>query len=244
MPLSSSAKEMLIQAGSLLNLALSEFAAGSFNTLYDALMEGNKSLNLTAIRDENDVVLKHFVDSLTCLTADSFEGGLSLIDVGCGAGFPGLPLKIVRPSLRVIFLDSARKKLEFVQRVCREQLKLTGAEIRWARAEELGHDSVHRAVYDRATARALGSLSVVCELCLPFLKIGGILIAQKGPEVEAELEAGSKAAELLGGRMTRDISLQLPVSGDARRLIVVEKIAATPERFPRRPGIPAKHPLP
>lgn len=243
MPLSPSAIALLIRAGSLLNLDLST-VADSFSILYDALMGASQRMNLTAIREESDVVLKHFIDSLTCLVADPLEGELSLLDVGSGAGFPGLPLKIVRPSLRVIFLDSARKKMEVVQEVCRRRLGLRNAEIRWARAEDLGHDSVHREAYDRATARALGHLSVVCELCLPFLKIGGILIAQKGPEVEAELDAGRKAADVLGGLVTRDISLQLPILGDARRLIVVQKVAPTPERFPRRPGVPAKRPLP
>jgi 16S rRNA (guanine527-N7)-methyltransferase len=243
MPLSNSATNLLIQAANAFNLDLGN-VVGAFDILYDALMEANQRMNLTAIREESDVVLKHFIDSLSCLVADPFEGDLSLLDVGSGAGFPGLPLKIVRPSLRVIFLDSARKKMEFLQEVCRKRLRLRDAEIRWARAEDLGHDSVHREAYDRVTARALGHLSVVCELCLPFLKIGGILIAQKGPEVEAELEAGRKAAELLGGLVTRDVSLQLPVSGDARRLIVVQKVAPTPQRFPRRPGVPAKRPLP
>lgn len=243
MPLSPSAIELIIQAGSLLNLDLSSVAE-SFSIFYDALMDANQRMNLTAICEERDVVLKHFIDSLTCLVADPLEGNLSLLDVGSGAGFPGLPLKIVRPSLRVIFLDSARKKMEFVQDVCRKRLRLRNAEIRWARAEDLGHDRVHREAYDRATARALGHLSVVCELCLPFLKIGGILIAQKGPEVEAELDAGRKAAELLGGLVARDISLQLPISGDARRIIAIQKVARTPEQFPRRPGVPAKRPLP
>jgi 16S rRNA (guanine527-N7)-methyltransferase len=242
MPLSPSAIELFIQAGSLLNLYLTD-AADSFSILYDLLIDANRTMNLTTIREEKDIVLKHFIDSLTCLTADPFESELSLIDVGCGAGFPGLPLRLVRPSLRLTLLDSTQKKVHFLENLCKA-LNLSGVIPLWGRAEDIGHDPKHREVYDRAVARALGSLSVVCELCLPFLKIGGILMAQKGPEVEAELEAGRKSAELLGGRVRRDISLQLPVSGDARRLIVVEKVSPTPERFPRRPGIPAKRPLP
>jgi 16S rRNA (guanine527-N7)-methyltransferase len=157
MPLSPSAIELLIQAGGLLNLDPSA-VVDSFSTLYDALMEANRWMNLTSIREERDVVLKHFIDSLTCLLADPLEGDLRVIDVGCGAGFPGLPLKIVRPSLDVTLLDSTQKKVRFAADVCR-RLNLTSARALWGRAEEVAHDPVHRERYDRAFARALGPLN-------------------------------------------------------------------------------------
>jgi len=213
-----------------------------FLLLYQRLMEANQITNLTAIRDEAGVILKHFVDSLSCLKSEKLSGELKVVDVGTGAGFPGLPLKIVKRELEMSFLDATKKKIEFIEGVCRE-LGLSNTHCIWGRAEELGWKTGHREAYDRVLSRAVASLDTLSELCLPLVKVGGIMIVQKGPGVRNELNRARGAIRTLGGALADVITFDLPVLGEPRSLVIIEKIQTTPPGFPRRVGVPAKNPL-
>lgn len=213
-----------------------------FQLLYQYLVEANAITNLTAIRDERGIILKHFVDSLSCLKSGKLEGSLRVVDVGTGAGFPGLPLKIVRPELEMTFLDATKKKVEFIEGVCRA-LSLTDTQCLWGRAEDLGQNPAHRETYDRVLSRAVSALNTLSELCLPLVKIGGFVIAQKGIGVEGELEQAQAAIKKLGGLVREAITFELPGLGELRTLVVIEKISPTPPSYPRRPGVPARNPL-
>lgn len=217
-------------------------ALPQFELLYKRLVEANAKTNLTAIRDEQGIILKHFVDSLSCLKSGKLEGPLRVIDVGTGAGFPGLPLKIVRPELEMTFLDATQKKIAFIEGICQE-MNLAQTHCIWGRAEELGHNPAHRETYDRALSRAVSALNTLSELCLPLLKVGGFMIAQKSVGVEGELEQARAAIRKLGGTVREVISFELPGLGELRTLIVIEKTSPTASSYPRRTGVPAKNPL-
>ena len=214
----------------------------TFAQLQTLLQDASAKSNLTALHDERDIVLKHFVDSLSCLRGGHLDGELRVLDLGTGAGFPGLPLAIVRPDLTLALLDATRRKVEFVEETIRA-LTLPNARGLVGRAEALGRDPAHRGRYDRVVTRAVSALPVLVELALPLLRVGGQLVAQKARLDEAELEAGGRAAATVGGRVTALERFALPVLGDPRALVVVEKTRETPARFPRREGTPAKHPL-
>lgn len=213
----------------------------AFSRLYALLQEASGKVNLTALRGEEEVVVKHFLDSLTLLRLPLWQGPLRVLDLGTGAGFPGLPLKIVRPELELVLVDATRKKVAFVERAI-EVLGLKGARALWGRAEVLAREAGHREAYARAVARAVAPLCVLSELLLPFLEVGGAAVAMKGPRVEEELAPLPPALERLGGRLGEVLALQLPLSGEARHLVVLEKAAPTPA-YPRRPGVPERHPL-
>ena len=214
----------------------------AFSRLYGLLMEANRRVNLTALRTEEEVVVKHFLDSLTLLALPLWDGPWRVLDLGTGAGFPGLPLKIVRPELEITLLDATRKKVDFVAQAI-EALGLKGAKALWGRAEEVARLPEHREAYHRVVARAVAPLCVLAELSLPFLALGGRMVALKGPRAEEELASLPQALALLGGRLAEVRALALPFLGEGRSLVVLEKGAPTPGRFPRRAGVPAKHPL-
>ena len=215
---------------------------GAFSTFQGLLIHTGSTTNLTSLMGERDIVLKHFVDSLSCLQSGWFDGPLTVLDIGTGAGFPGLPLAIVAPNLHFDLLDSTRRKIEFVDSVIRV-LELSNARGVVGRAEWLGRQAEARTGYDRVVTRAVSALPVLAELSLPLLKEGGMLIAQKGPISGAELEAGRRALEMLGGELESVQALTLPVLNDPRTLVCIRKTGPTPERYPRREGVPAKSPL-
>lgn len=232
---------LLLQGGTQLGLDLTPHLP-AFAQLQAALLEGNAQMNLTALTTERDVILKHFIDSLTC----GLEGWLSdatrLLDLGSGAGFPALPLAIVYPKLQILAVDATRKKTEFVARTA-VRLGLSNVNVLASRAESLGHDSVHREQYQRVVTRAVATLPVLAELGLPLLEIGGLLIAQKGQISPEELNAGRRAAAELGGNLFHVKHFELPVSHNPRSLVVVCKVGPTPPHYPRREGVPGKQPL-
>ena len=234
-------RRLLLSAGHDLDLDLGAVLP-QFETLYDLLTRESARMNLTALHEERDIVLKHFADSLTCVRSGELEGALSVIDVGTGAGFPGLPLAIVRPELDVTLLDATRRKIEFVGRAA-HSLHLSNAHPLVGRAETVGRDPARRAAFDRVVTRAVSSLSVLAEVCLPLLRLGGFLIAQKGAEVEAERSAAEGAVREVGGEIVEVRRLSLPITGDARHLVIVQKTRPTPDKYPRREGVPNKHPL-
>ncbi|TBH21249.1 16S rRNA (guanine(527)-N(7))-methyltransferase RsmG [Thermus thermamylovorans] len=239
--LSPKGEELLLEGGKALGLDL-EAHLPAFSRLYGLLLEASRQQNLTALRGEEEVVVKHFLDSLSLLTLPLFEGPLRILDLGTGAGFPGLPLKIVRPELEVVLLDATRKKVAFVAQAV-AALGLKGAYPLWGRAEELAHRPEHREAYGRVVARAVASLCVLAELGLPFLALGGYLVAQKGPRVWQETAPLPRALDLLGGRLDGVHSLRLPFTGEERNLVLLAKVGPCPARYPRRPGVPEKHPL-
>nr|MBC7244939.1 16S rRNA (guanine(527)-N(7))-methyltransferase RsmG [Chloroflexota bacterium] len=252
--------ELLRDGAHYFGLCLTAEHLRAFQIYYQELCVWNRRFNLTAVTGYEEVQLKHFLDSLTCLLAfptqgTVYTGGipdvvplsmaetpLLCIDVGTGAGFPGLPLKIMRPTVHMTLLDSSRKKILFLEHLVK-RLGLTTVELLWARAEEAGRDALHRERYDIVLARAVADMVVLVEYCLPLCRKGGYLIAQKGAEIEAELKAAEEATRLLGGKLREVKALQLPGLREPRSLVLVEKVAPTPPKYPRRPGMPKKCPL-
>jgi 16S rRNA (guanine527-N7)-methyltransferase len=206
------------------------------------LLKWNESYNLTAIRDAKSIRTKHFLDSFSCVLAWKESPPKHLIDVGTGAGFPGIPLKILYPSMRLTLVESVGKKAAFCRHAV-ETLKLEAVEVVAARAEDVGQMSGHREKYDWAVARAVAVLPVLAEYLLPLVQVGGSMLAQKGESGPMETHQSEKALKLLGGLVRQLIPIALPGVAEDRYLVVVDKVAATPPRYPRKPGIPAKKPL-
>lgn len=216
-----------------------------FDTLCKSLLEFNTHTNLTAIKDEEGVAIKHFADSLAALKFDLIPKNAKVIDIGCGAGFPGLPLAHARRDLSLTFLDSTAKKLKFTEKACGE-LSID-ARFLPVRAEEVSSDKQYRENFDIAVSRAVASLPVLLELSLPFVKVGGIFIAYKATGASEELEASKKAIPMLGGKYIETLEVQLPESSDGEilhhSLIIVKKIKNTPVQYPRRYAQIVKKPL-
>jgi 16S rRNA (guanine527-N7)-methyltransferase len=208
----------------------------------ELLLEWNERMNLTAVADPTVVPTRHFLDSLSCLLATGPLRGQSLIDVGAGAGFPGLPLKIVYPDLRLTLVESVGKKCRFLTAVVTE-LGLTGVTILNERAEVVGRDPAHRERYDWAAARAVAALPVLAEYLLPLCRVGGQMIAMKGEAAPQELAAAATAVAKLGGGAGELQAVDLPGETAARYLIAIPKVRPTPSQYPRRPGMPGKRPL-
>jgi 16S rRNA (guanine527-N7)-methyltransferase len=206
------------------------------------LLEWNQKFNLTAIRDVESIRTKHFLDSFSCGLAWKANPPNRLIDVGTGAGFPGLPLKILYPNMKLTLVESVGKKAMFCQHIV-GVLGLENVDVVKSRAEDLGQDPKYRECYDWAIARAVAKLNVLSEYLIPLVKIGGRMIAQKGESGPAEAQSAEGAMKLLGGKLEQLIPVHLPGVADDRYLVVVNKVAATPPKYPRKPGIPTKQPL-
>ncbi|MBI4733191.1 MAG: 16S rRNA (guanine(527)-N(7))-methyltransferase RsmG [Chloroflexi bacterium] len=206
------------------------------------LLAWSEQFNLTAIRDVEGIRTKHFLDSFSCVLAWKENPPRSLVDVGTGAGFPGIPLKILYPAMRLTLVESVGKKANFCRHMV-ETLKLEAVDVVTARAEEIGQMPAHREAYDWAVARAVANLPVLVEYLLPLVQVGGTMLAQKGVSGPAEAHKAEKALQILGGRLRQLIPVTLPGVADDRYLVVVDKVAATPKNYPRRPGEPAKKPL-
>lgn len=235
--------EKLAQAAqTLFNIHLTGRQVMALITYERELMDWNQKFNLTAIREMEAIRTKHFLDSFSCVLAWKANPPTRLVDVGTGAGFPGLPLKILYPNLQLTLVESVGKKAMFCQHIVRV-LGLDGVDVIQARAETLGQDPKHREVYDWAVARAVAQMNVLSEFLLPLVKVGGMMLAQKGESGPAEAQSAEGAMNLLGGRLKQVMQVNLPGVADDRFLILVEKTAATPPKYPRKPGIPAKTPL-
>lgn len=230
------------EAQALFNIQLSRQQLRSLKIYENELLEWNQKFNLTAIRDSESIRTKHFLDSFSCVLAWKPCPPNRLIDVGTGAGFPGIPLKIVYPNMRLTLVESVGKKAMFCQHVVRV-LGLEQVEVIQARAEELGQDPEHREKYDWAVARAVAKLSVLSEYLIPMVRLGGAVLAQKGESGPAEAQSAEEAIKLLGGKLKNLIPVHLPTVAEDRYLVVIEKVAATPPKYPRKPGIPMKMPL-
>ena len=206
------------------------------------LLRWNEKFNLTAIRDAEGIRTKHFLDAFSCVLAWKEKPPRRLIDIGTGAGFPGIPLKILNPSMRLTLVESVGKKANFCRHMV-ETLKLDSTEVVTARAEDVGQNPAHRETYDWAVARAVANLPVLVEYLLPLVQVGGMMLAQKGQSGPAETHKAEKAIKVLGGLTRQLLPVTLPGVADERFLVVVDKVAATPPQYPRKPGVPAKQPL-
>jgi 16S rRNA (guanine527-N7)-methyltransferase len=229
-------------AQALFNVHITGRQVMALITYEKELIEWNQKFNLTAIRDTESIRTKHFLDSFSCVLAWKASPPNHLIDIGTGAGFPGIPLKILYPGLKLTLVESVGKKAMFCQHMVRV-LALEHVDVIQARAEDLGQKPEHREKYDWAVARAVANLNVLSEYLLPFVKVGGMALAQKGESGPAEAQSAEKAMGLLGGKLKQLIPVNLPGVVEDRYLVVVEKVAATPPKYPRKPGIPMKQPL-
>lgn len=235
-------RESLSEAAKEYGLAISESQIAAFEIYYKLLMEWNEKINLTAITEPQEVAVKHMIDSLTCLDEAYFTDQCTLIDVGTGAGFPGIPLKIFRPDIKVTLLDSLNKRLNFLQAVV-SRLDIDGVKLIHSRAEDAGREIRLREQYHIAVSRAVARLNVLSEYCLPLVAVGGHFIAMKGAKFHEEVDEAKRAVKVLGGEIAAVKEVKLPGLDDARAVIYINKIRETPVQYPRRSGLPEKKPL-
>ena len=242
--------DLLVQGCEELGLTLSETEVKQFRLYFEMLAEWNQKINLTAIDDESGVQTKHFLDCLTGLPLIREEMGkggrlarpVRAIDVGAGAGFPGLPLKIVWPELKLVLLDGTGKKVRFLQEVV-AALKLSQVEVVQGRAEELGHNESYRGQFDLVLARAVARLNTLVEYLLPFARQGGYVVAYKGPGAAEEFIEARRAIELLGGEVVRFAPVAVPLLEEERRILLIKKPQRTPAQYPRGQGLPRTQPI-
>ncbi|MEG2708503.1 MAG: 16S rRNA (guanine(527)-N(7))-methyltransferase RsmG [Vagococcus sp.] len=235
--------EIFRQELAKIGIELSDQQMAQFKTYYELLVEWNQKINLTAITELEEVYLKHFYDSITlATTVDLSAADYSLCDVGAGAGFPSIPLKIVYPNLEVSIVDSLNKRIKFLTLLA-EELGLENVHLYHDRAETFGQNKAHREYYDLVTARAVARLNVLSELCLPLVKKGGQFLALKAAKSEEEVIESKKAIAILGGKLGEETEVSLPFSEDKRYIVAIDKKKETPNKYPRKPGTPNKKPL-
>ncbi len=240
MALDNELKELLIKGLTHYKTEISDTQVVQFEKYMELLKEWNKKINLTAIEDDREIVIKHFIDSISIVPYISNEHK-KIIDVGTGAGFPGIPLKIVNPKNDITLLDSLDKRIKFLNEVI-NSVNITQISAIHGRAEDFGANPLYREKYDIAVARAVSNLPVLLEYCLPFVKINGIFIAMKGSNTE-EFENCNKALDILGGKIEKIEKMELPFTNIERNVVVVRKFRQTPTKYPRKAGKPSKEPL-
>jgi 16S rRNA (guanine527-N7)-methyltransferase len=234
--------QLLRTARDLFDLHLIDRQVKEFAIYQQELLEWNSRFNLTSIRDVDGIRSLHFLDSLSCSLAWKEKPPRRLIDVGTGAGFPGIPLKILYPAMQLTLVESVGKKANFCRHII-EKLELDQTQVLVSRAEDVGQMPDHREHYDWAVARAVADLAALAEYLLPLVSVGGAILAQKGQAAPAEVNKAGNAIKILGGNLRQLIPITLPGVSDDRYLVVVDKIAATPMNYPRKPGVPTKKPL-
>jgi 16S rRNA (guanine527-N7)-methyltransferase len=225
-----------------LEILISDEQLEKFILFEELLLKWNKQYNLTSITEHKEIIIKHFYDSLTCLKYIPLNKKTSLIDVGTGAGFPGIPLTIINSDIQLTLVESVGKKADFCQIVL-EELCMSNSHVITSRAETVGQEPTHREQYDWAVARAVAPLSVLVEYLLPLVRIGGSILAQKGVALDKEIRESKKAIFTLGGKIKEKLPISLPEDMGNRTLILMEKNKKTPSTYPRRPGTPKKNPL-
>lgn len=213
-----------------------------FNQFYDLIVEWNNVMNLTAITDYKDVVEKHFLDSLSIERILKLDDIKAVMDVGTGAGFPGMPLKIIYPELKITLLDSLNKRVKFLNEVIR-QLELKNIDAIHGRAEDIGKNENYREKYDLCVSRAVANLATLSEYCMPFVRVGGVFVSYKSGDIDEEVLKSKKAISLFGGKIDEVVKFQLPGTDINRAFVKIKKIKGTPKKYPRKSGIPSKEPL-
>ncbi|MCT7398648.1 MULTISPECIES: 16S rRNA (guanine(527)-N(7))-methyltransferase RsmG [Eubacterium] len=225
-----------------LDINISEEQCCQFLKYYEMLVEKNKVMNLTGITEFEEVIEKHFVDSLSLVKSIKLNGDESLIDVGTGAGFPGIPIKIMFPNLKITLMDSLNKRLLFLNEVT-NKLGLDKIELVHGRAEDLGKNSNYREKYDLCVSRAVANISTLSEYCIPFIKLNGYFICYKADGCMNEINIGKNAIKVLGGEIEEIVDFNLPDTDIKRKIINIKKIKNTPKKYPRKPGLPSKEPI-
>lgn len=234
--------EQLKRKSEQLEVELTEQQLEQFKTYYEMLIEKNKVMNLTAITEKDEVIDKHFIDSISLNKAVDTTKPLKILDLGTGAGFPGIPLKIAYPNLKITLLDSLNKRIKFLQEVI-DELGLQEIEGIHGRAEDFAKQPAYREQYDLCVSRAVANLATLSEYCLPYVKEGGCFISYKSGAVEEEVNQSKKAIAELGGRIKEVIAFTLPKTDIERTFVVIEKVKKTPKKYPRKAGLPSKEPL-
>ena len=228
-----------------LNITLDDIAKDRLVRFYEMLVEKNKVMNLTAITEFEEVIVKHFIDSLALvkvISKEKLNNDIRIIDIGTGAGFPGIPLKIAFPDIKITLLDSLNKRIGFLKEVC-EELKLEGVEFIHGRSEDYGRNTVYREKYDLCVSRAVANLATLSEFCFPFVAVGGLFVSYKAGDCGEEIKESSKAVDKMGGAITQNIQYVVPTSDINRVLLKIDKVKQTPKAYPRKAGTPAKDPI-
>ena len=234
-------KKLLVSTLNQLNIPIEDEQADALLSFMEILLEANKHINLTSITEPEDFILKHIVDSLIMLSKDYVKEGIKVLDLGTGGGFPGIPLKILYPEIQITLVDSVGKKLKFIDDAARNLgIKV---ELVHERAEILGKNKKYREKYDIVISRAVANMQTLSELCLPLVKVDGLMIASKGPKYNEELDAAKNAMKILGGQVKSIEDCTIPIAELERHVIIIEKTNATPAAYPRKPGMPNKNPL-
>ena len=235
-------KDLLAAGAEKLELDLNNEQIDTFLDYLEILQKWNQKMNLTAIDDPEEIVIKHFLDSISCASVIDLTANSSVIDLGTGAGFPGLPLKIVYPQLKLTLLDSTRKRVTFLKNLARE-LDLKEIEFIHGRAEDYGQKNEYRASFDLVVARAVASLNILSEYAVPFLKPSGSFLAQKGAKVKEEIIEATEAIEILGPEIYDVAAIDLPYTDAERNLVIIDKVRETPVKYPREAGTPSQEPI-
>lgn len=233
-------RQLIKNGAEKINIKLDDNQLEQLEKYASLLAEWNEKINLTAITDREGIALKHFLDSLTAINTGYVEG--RVIDVGTGAGFPGLVLKIARPEIELTLLDSLMKRINFLKTVGGE-LGIEGVEYVHSRAEDCGHNHAYRAGFDTVVSRAVANMTTLSEWCIPLLKVGGHFLALKGPLADEELKNARRAISILGGEVERVMEVSIPYTDLAHKIIIVKKVRQTPIKYPRKPAIAAKNPI-
>lgn len=236
---------ILVQGAREMGIELKESHIEKFSYYLDLLIEWNKKINLTSLKTSREIIIKHFLDSFTCIKAVELYFNIekiNIVDVGTGAGFPGIPFKIICPSVELSLIEATKKKIIFLEKLIKG-MSLKDVQILEGRVEKFGKDQEHREKYNIAISRAVAPLNILSEYCLPLVKTSGLFLAQKGRSYLGEIESGSKAIQLLGGEITKIEKVKIPFLNQERYVLVIKKVKDTPLKYPRREGIPQKRPL-
>ena len=223
-------------------LEFSEKKYEQFMKYKDLIKEWNEKVNLTAIKEDEEIVKKHFIDSIKVFKFEGLKNAKNIIDIGTGGGFPGIPMKIIKPEINIVLLDSLNKRIKFLDEVIKE-LQLKNIKAIHGRAEDFAQETQYREKFDVAVSRAVANLTVLSEFCLPYVKVGGFFVAMKGPAVEEEIKASKNAIRMLGGKIEHIEKVQIEDSDLNHNLVIISKITQTHKKYPRKAGMVTKNPL-